>query len=88
MTEEVQTKAPFRADLVGSLLRPERLKVAHQQLGIGEIQQDQELAIQHEAIKHIVKKQVELGFNAVTDGEFAALLAPRLFLGPEWFRKG
>ena len=71
MTEEVQTKAPFRADLVGSLLRPERLKVAHQQLGIGEIQQDQELAIQHEAIKHIVKKQVELGFNAVTDGEFS-----------------
>jgi len=71
MTEEVKIKAPFRADLVGSLLRPERLKVAHQQLDIGEIQQDQELAIQHEAIDHIVKKQVELGFNAVTDGEFS-----------------
>ena len=55
MTEKVQIKAPFRADLVGSLLRPERLKAAHQQLAIGEIKQDQELNIQHAAIERIVK---------------------------------
>ncbi|MDN6515233.1 MAG: hypothetical protein L0K50_04715, partial [Lacticaseibacillus paracasei] len=71
MTEKVQIKAPFRADLVGSLLRPERLKAAHQQLAIGEIKQDQELNIQHAAIERIVKRQVELGFKAVTDGEFS-----------------
>ena len=68
---KVQIKAPFRADLVGSLLRPERLKAAHQQLAIGEIKQDQELNIQHAAIERIVKRQVELGFKAVTDGEFS-----------------
>ena len=71
MTKKVQIKAPFRADLVGSLLQPERLQAAHQQLAIGEIKQDQELNIQHAAIERIVKRQVELGFKAVTDGEFS-----------------
>ena len=85
MTEKVQIKAPFRADLVGSLLRPERLKAAHQQLAIGEIKQDQELNIQHAAIERIVKRQVELGFKAVTDVSSPPLLASRLFMGLERF---
>lgn len=65
------TKVPFRADLVGSLLRPQELKDAHKQLEEGKIDQAAYLAIQHEQIKRIVAKQAELGFKDVTDGEFS-----------------
>ena len=43
--------APFRFDVVGSLLRPASLKKAHEQLAAGTITRDQELEIQHTEIK-------------------------------------
>lgn len=70
MTETTLT-APFRYDVVGSLLRPATLKKAHAQLAAGEITADEELAIQHHEIKRIVDEQVKLGLHAVTDGEFS-----------------
>lgn len=70
MTETTIT-APFRYDVVGSLLRPATLKKAHSQLAAGEITADEELAIQHHEIKRIVDEQVKLGLHAVTDGEFS-----------------
>lgn len=69
MTTTIQ--APFRYDVVGSLLRPASLKQAHAQLAAGEITRDQELAIQQTEIKRIVAEQVKLGLKAVTDGEFS-----------------
>ena len=63
--------APFRFDVVGSLLRPASLKKAHEQLAAGEITAEQELEIQHAEIKRIVDEQVKLGLKAVTDGEFS-----------------
>ncbi|WP_439425131.1 vitamin B12 independent methionine synthase [Oenococcus alcoholitolerans] len=65
------TKVPFRADLVGSLLRPQELKDAHKQLEEGKIDQAAYLAIQRKQIKRIAAKQAELGFKDVTDGEFS-----------------
>ncbi|MFD1429076.1 5-methyltetrahydropteroyltriglutamate--homocysteine S-methyltransferase [Lacticaseibacillus mingshuiensis] len=63
--------APYRADLVGSLLRPAELKEAHAALAAGTKSPEDVAAIQKAAIQHIVDEQVRLGFKAVTDGEFS-----------------
>ncbi|MFB9768849.1 vitamin B12 independent methionine synthase [Lactiplantibacillus modestisalitolerans] len=71
MTNTTTLQAPFRYDVVGSLLRPASLKQAHAQLAAGAITADQELAVQHAEIKRIVAEQLKLGLHAVTDGEFS-----------------
>nr|WP_125751006.1 vitamin B12 independent methionine synthase [Lacticaseibacillus baoqingensis] len=62
---------PYRADLVGSFLRPAELKQAHQDFLAGKLSNAREVQIQHEAIKDLVQKQAAAGFTAVTDGEFS-----------------
>ncbi|MBO1005997.1 5-methyltetrahydropteroyltriglutamate--homocysteine S-methyltransferase [Pseudogracilibacillus auburnensis] len=63
-------KAPFRADHVGSLLRPENLHQARKDFQEGNITAEQLYDIETEEIKRIVDKQIEVGLEAVTDGEF------------------
>nr|WP_106783067.1 5-methyltetrahydropteroyltriglutamate--homocysteine S-methyltransferase [Lysinibacillus timonensis] len=63
-------KAPFRADHVGSLLRPERIHQARKDFQAGTITAQELHAIETEEIKKIVDKQIEVGLQAVTDGEF------------------
>lgn len=62
--------APFRADEVGSLLRPEAIKTARQALTNGEIGKDELKAVEDECIRDVVAKQESVGLKAVTDGEF------------------
>ncbi|WP_206916769.1 5-methyltetrahydropteroyltriglutamate--homocysteine S-methyltransferase [Alicyclobacillus suci] len=62
--------APFHADHVGSLLRPERLKVARQQRAQGKLSQAELREIENEEITRVVQKQREIGLQGVTDGEF------------------
>ncbi len=62
--------APFRADHVGSLLRPERIHNARKDFRDGIITAQELHAIETEEIKKIVDKQIEVGLQAVTDGEF------------------
>ncbi|MFC3040830.1 5-methyltetrahydropteroyltriglutamate--homocysteine S-methyltransferase [Virgibacillus xinjiangensis] len=71
MTKSVHTqvRAPFRADHVGSFLRPERLKQARSQKENGEITAEQLRQIEDEEIVKLVEKQKEAGLQAVTDGE-------------------
>src|SRR5690625_1184451 len=64
------TTAPFKADHVGSLLRPERIKQARSDYQSGTITYDQLREIETEEIKKVVDKQIEVGLQAVTDGEF------------------
>ena len=64
------TRAPFKADHVGSFLRPERLKQARLQKENGEITAEQLRAIEDVEIIKLVEKQKEAGLSAVTDGEF------------------
>ncbi|MGG3555543.1 5-methyltetrahydropteroyltriglutamate--homocysteine S-methyltransferase [Peribacillus frigoritolerans] len=64
------TKAPFRADHVGSLLRPERLHIARKDFKDGTISAERLREIETEEINRIVDKQIEVGLEAVTDGEF------------------
>jgi 5-methyltetrahydropteroyltriglutamate--homocysteine methyltransferase len=63
-------KPPFRADHVGSLLRPASLKDARAARERGEIDQDQLRAVEDEAIQRIVARQAEIGLRSATDGEF------------------
>ncbi|CAM4162308.1 5-methyltetrahydropteroyltriglutamate--homocysteine S-methyltransferase [Lacicoccus alkaliphilus] len=67
---KVNTKNIYRADQVGSLLRPERIKNARRELEAGEITPEELRQIEDEEIKRVVKKQKEAGLEAVTDGEF------------------
>ncbi|KAH8671627.1 5-methyltetrahydropteroyltriglutamate-homocysteine methyltransferase [Xylariales sp. PMI_506] len=67
-------RPPFRAEHLGSLLRPDELKEKRIQLdGVKatEILQDKELhALEDRSIREIVKIQLDLGFHAITDGEY------------------
>ncbi|MDT8860240.1 5-methyltetrahydropteroyltriglutamate--homocysteine S-methyltransferase [Alkalihalobacillus sp. MEB130] len=64
------TKAPFKADHVGSLLRPERLHIARKEFKEGIITAQQLREVEDQEIKRVVDKQIEVGLPAVTDGEF------------------
>lgn len=64
------SKAAFRADFVGSFLRPEALKAARRQFKSGAIPADALKAVEDAAIRDLVAKQKELGFQVITDGEF------------------
>ncbi|MCJ7842988.1 5-methyltetrahydropteroyltriglutamate--homocysteine S-methyltransferase [Lederbergia sp. NSJ-179] len=63
-------KAPFRADIVGSFLRPQSLKEARKQYQEGQISKEDLRAVEDLEIARLVEKQKELGLQVVTDGEF------------------
>jgi 5-methyltetrahydropteroyltriglutamate--homocysteine methyltransferase len=74
MSYQDVTKPPFRADHVGSLLRPSRLHGARRNFAGGKISSDQLRKIEDECISEVIKKQEECGLKAVTDGEFRRTL--------------
>jgi 5-methyltetrahydropteroyltriglutamate--homocysteine methyltransferase len=63
-------KPPFRADHVGSLLRPRRLVEAREKMKRGELSLDALKALEDEAIHEVVKLQEGVGLHGVTDGDF------------------
>ncbi|HTX25342.1 MAG TPA: 5-methyltetrahydropteroyltriglutamate--homocysteine S-methyltransferase [Steroidobacteraceae bacterium] len=65
-----RTPPPFRADQVGSLVRPPELIAARERFGKGEASLEELERIQHAAIREVVARQEEIGLQAVTDGEF------------------
>lgn len=65
-----QHTAPYRADIVGSFLRPDSIKHARQQFAEGAIDAQTLRAVEDEAILHVVQHQCDCGLNVVTDGEF------------------
>ena len=65
-----RTKPPFRADHVGSLLRPPHLLRARDDFKDGRIPAEELRAVEDEAIREIVRKQEEIGLQSATDGEF------------------
>jgi 5-methyltetrahydropteroyltriglutamate--homocysteine methyltransferase len=66
----LRSTAPFRADHVGSFLRPKYLLDAREQRAKGEITPEQLRAVEDKAITEIVKRQQDVGLKSVTDGEF------------------
>jgi 5-methyltetrahydropteroyltriglutamate--homocysteine methyltransferase len=65
-----RTKPPFRADHVGSLLRPAALKEARAAFGAGKLDAAGLKAVEDREIERAIKKQQEVGLKPTTDGEF------------------
>jgi len=65
-----RTSPPFRADHVGSFLRPKFLLDAREQKAKGEITAAQLRSVEDKAIAEIVKFQQDVGLQSITDGEF------------------
>ena len=65
-----RSKPPFRADMVGSLLRTAPLKEARDKHHRGEISDADLKAVEDREIRAVIGRQEEIGLQAVTDGEF------------------
>jgi 5-methyltetrahydropteroyltriglutamate--homocysteine methyltransferase len=76
-----RTRPPFRADHVGSLLRSGPLKEARARRARGEITAGQLREVEDREILGIIKKQEDIGLQAVTDGEFRRAFWNYDFLG-------
>ncbi len=76
-----RTKPPFRADHVGSLLRPVPLKEARAKREKGAITAEALQAIEDREIAKVIARQEEIGLKAVTDGEFRRAFWNYDFLG-------
>jgi 5-methyltetrahydropteroyltriglutamate--homocysteine methyltransferase len=66
----LRTRPPFRADHVGSLLRPKHLLQARAEHGDGTLSADELRIMEDEAVRDVVRMQEEVGLQAATDGEF------------------
>jgi 5-methyltetrahydropteroyltriglutamate--homocysteine methyltransferase len=65
-----RSSPPFRADHVGSLLRPPELMDARAEFADGRIPAEELRGIEDEAIREVVKMQQDVGLQSATDGEF------------------
>ena len=68
--ENYRAKIPFRYDIVGSFLRPERLKEARAAFADGAISREELTRVEDEEIRTFIEQQKKAGLKAVTDGEF------------------
>lgn len=70
MAGEVRTTPPFRAEHIGSLLRPAELIQAHGDCASGKISASDFRSVQDQCIGEVVRLQEEIGLESITDGEF------------------
>jgi 5-methyltetrahydropteroyltriglutamate--homocysteine methyltransferase len=61
---------PYRADHVGSLLRPRRLTDARAEHAAGRLSAEELRAVEDDAIREVVHRQEDVGLRTATDGEF------------------
>src|ERR1700726_989654 len=65
-----RSRPPFRADHVGSLLRPNALKEAREKRAKGEMSAADLATIEDREIERVIRRQEDVGLQSVTDGEF------------------
>jgi 5-methyltetrahydropteroyltriglutamate--homocysteine methyltransferase len=70
MAESAPHNPPFRAEHIGSLVRPAKLVDARRAFEAGKLDPAALRSIEDEAIREVVKLQEDLGLEVVTDGEF------------------
>jgi 5-methyltetrahydropteroyltriglutamate--homocysteine methyltransferase len=75
-----RTEPPFRADHVGSLLRPEKLRRAREAHDRNELRHAELTRTEDEAIREAVRLQEEVGLKSITDGEYRRTSWNRDFL--------
>jgi 5-methyltetrahydropteroyltriglutamate--homocysteine methyltransferase len=82
VTDRMQrTTPPFRADHVGSLLRPAALKEARARREKNEISAEDLKAVEDREIEQVIRRQEEVGLKSITDGEFRRAFWNYDFLG-------
>ena len=64
------TATKLHYDIVGSFLRPDSVKEARANFAANKISQEQLTAVEDEAIRDLVAKEIDAGLKVVTDGEF------------------
>lgn len=74
MASTAKRNAPFRAEQLGSLLRPDDLIKTRYAVAEGKAPASELVPLEDQAIKDIVKLQQECGIRPISDGEFDALL--------------
>jgi len=77
-----RTAPPFRAEQVGSLIRPPSLIEAKRQNLAGKLPAEALHEMEDRAIREVVKLQEEIGLHSVTDGEFRRVSYLSEFLNP------
>ena len=70
MSLSADGRPPFRADHIGSLLRPQKLRKAFRAHAAKELPDESFRAAQDDAIRDVIKLQEDCGLEVVTDGEF------------------
>jgi len=70
MARRLRRNPPFRAEHLGSLLRPDDLLKTRDAVEKGTAQQRQLASIEDRAVQDIVDLQIKLGFHAISDGEY------------------
>jgi 5-methyltetrahydropteroyltriglutamate--homocysteine methyltransferase len=65
-----RTAPPFRADQVGSFLRPKQLLTARSKRAAGQISSEELTAAEDDAILALIEKEESIGLRAVSDGEY------------------
>ncbi len=70
MAPRPQGRPPFRADHIGSLLRPPALRQAFRRHATGDLGDSEFATLQDQCIRDVVALQREVGLQVVTDGEF------------------
>lgn len=70
MSTKLHQRPPFRAEHLGSLLRPAVLLQKKSAWEKKQAPKDELTAIEDDSINNIIKEQLDLGFHAVTDGEY------------------
>ena len=70
MASSLHRNPPFRAEHLGSLLRPEELLKTRTDVDNGKTPQQQLTSIEDTAVKDIVETQIKLGFHPISDGEY------------------
>ena len=70
MSLGLRSKPPFRADHVGSLLRPPELRQARQDWKDGKLSADGLREVEDRCIRAVVAKQEDVGLKSITDGDF------------------
>lgn len=69
-SSKLHRNPPFRAEHLGSLLRPDELLKKRADLDNGKGEQKQLESLEDTAVKDIVEKQLEQGFHPISDGEY------------------
>ena len=70
MTGNLHRNPPFRAEHLGSLLRPDDLLKTRADLDNGKAGQEHLTSIENTSVKDIVDTQIKLGFHPISDGEY------------------